>query len=106
MGQETSKSLMQVKLVWEKLRSMIQKYRLFNSYHEPFKQLFDSPYEPNNKIITSQMSEKPHLDQKGYSLTANTSQREAQMKSFLCRPLIEWLHHVTVTLPHSNKIEG
>ena len=32
---------------------------------------------------------------------ATSSVRAAMMKSLRCRPLIEWLHQVTVTLPHS-----
>ncbi|MNE37175.1 hypothetical protein D3C80_1310150 [compost metagenome] len=32
---------------------------------------------------------------------AISSVRAAMMKSLRCRPLIEWLHQVTVTLPHS-----
>src|SRR5450830_946198 len=32
---------------------------------------------------------------------ATSSVRAAMMKSLRCRPLMEWLHQVTVTLPHS-----
>ena len=32
--------------------------------------------------------------------------RAAMMKSLRCSPLIEWLHQVTVTLPHSMSRPG
>ncbi|MNZ49355.1 hypothetical protein D3C78_671210 [compost metagenome] len=35
------------------------------------------------------------------AVLATSSVRAAMMKSLRCRPLIEWLHQVTVTLPHS-----
>ena len=35
------------------------------------------------------------------AVLATSSVRAAMMKSLRCRPLIEWLHQVTVTEPHS-----
>ena len=35
------------------------------------------------------------------AVLATSSVRAAMMKSLRCRPLMEWLHQVTVTLPHS-----
>ena len=37
---------------------------------------------------------------------ATSSVRAAMMKSLRCRPFIEWLHQVTVTLPHSVSSPG
>ena len=37
---------------------------------------------------------------------ATSSVLAAMMKSLRCRPLIEWLHQVTVTLPHSVSSPG
>ena len=47
----------------------------------------------------SDLAEMPHL--RPSALLATSSVRAAMMKSLRCRPLIEWLHQVTVTLPHS-----
>ncbi len=43
----------------------------------------------------------PKLRLINYSALNTSSVLAAQIKSFLCKPLIEWLHQVTVTLPHS-----